>query len=77
MTSPLTSPACDPVDVTADTCVRFATHLELLAHQLREATLDASELERLAAALAAVQQSVTTVTAAAAGRPPPPLSATA
>ncbi|MFI7226314.1 dihydrofolate reductase family protein [Nonomuraea angiospora] len=42
-------PARAPADVTADACWRFATHLELLAHQLGEAVLEPGERGRLAA----------------------------
>jgi hypothetical protein len=51
-------PAGDPVDIAVDASRHFATHLELLAHQLGEAALQAGERERLAAALAGVQWTV-------------------
>ncbi|MEV4115438.1 hypothetical protein [Nonomuraea sp. NPDC049695] len=52
--APAGPPTRDPVDVAADACRRFATHLELLAHQLGEAALETGDRERLAAALEAV-----------------------
>ncbi|MEV1005517.1 hypothetical protein [Nonomuraea sp. NPDC050202] len=45
-------------------CWRFATHLDLLAHQLGEAALESGEREHLADALAAVRRSVDVVSAA-------------
>jgi hypothetical protein len=53
-------PARDPVEL-ADACRRFATHLDLLAHQLGEASLEAGDRERLAAALEAVEKAVAKV----------------
>ncbi|MEU5862765.1 MULTISPECIES: hypothetical protein [unclassified Nonomuraea] len=61
--APVNSPV-DPVDpgaVVTDASARFATHLELLAHQLGEHSLDDAERERLAAALAGVQWTVAKV----------------
>ncbi|MGW3353261.1 hypothetical protein ACWDA3_59085 [Nonomuraea rubra] len=50
MTSP-PAPPRDPVDIATDASTRFATHLEVLAHQLGESDLTGAERERLAAAL--------------------------
>ncbi|YCK35223.1 hypothetical protein ACNF49_14380 [Actinomadura sp. ATCC 39365] len=58
-------PSPDPVDVVTDASARFATHLELLAHQLAEHDLDDAEREWLAAALADVQRTMARVSAAA------------
>ncbi|NRQ32436.1 hypothetical protein HII36_11380 [Nonomuraea sp. NN258] len=57
-------PAVDPVDVATDACARFATHPQLLAHQLDTGALTDNERERLAAALAGVQWTVAQVSAA-------------
>ncbi|MET9247970.1 hypothetical protein [Nonomuraea sp. NPDC003709] len=54
-------PARNPVDVAADDCRRFATHLDLPAHQLGETCLDPGERERLAAALEAVEKATAKV----------------
>ncbi|MGW4963549.1 hypothetical protein ACWEPL_40575 [Nonomuraea sp. NPDC004186] len=62
-TEPPGPPTHDPVDVAADACRRFATHLELLAHQLGEAALEPGDRERLAAALKAVEKVVAKVAA--------------
>ncbi|MET9250267.1 hypothetical protein [Nonomuraea sp. NPDC003709] len=60
-------PTRDPVDVATDACRRFATHLDLLTHQLGEAALEAGDRERLAAALEAVEKAAANMAAAVNG----------
>ncbi|MGP3961689.1 hypothetical protein ACTWPT_37400 [Nonomuraea sp. 3N208] len=60
--------ARNPVDIAADACER-ATHLDLLVHQLGEASVEPAERERLAAALAEVEAAIANV-AASVGLPP-------
>ncbi|MFI6744142.1 hypothetical protein ACIBI9_65750 [Nonomuraea sp. NPDC050451] len=59
----LAPPARNTADIAADACHRFATHLELLAHQLGEAALEPGDRERLAAPLEAVEKAVAKVAA--------------
>ncbi|MEV4581629.1 hypothetical protein AB0K16_51200 [Nonomuraea jabiensis] len=59
----LAPPARDTANIAADPCRCFATHQELLAHQLGEAALEPSNRERLAAALEAVEKMIAKVAA--------------
>ncbi|MEV5554968.1 hypothetical protein AB0L44_15070 [Nonomuraea wenchangensis] len=55
-----------PTVIAINGCVRLATHLDLLSHQLGEASLEPVELQHLAAALQEVKAAVAR-TATAAG----------
>ncbi|HEX4815365.1 MAG TPA: hypothetical protein VFV66_21695 [Nonomuraea sp.] len=59
------SPAWTAADIASVACHRFATHLDLLAHQFGETGLAPDERDRLAAALETVRSVVAKVAAMA------------